>query len=255
MLSLFLLDGSGREFALEEGAELTVGAAASCSIRLPAFDVSRSHALLTCRHGKVIVVDLGSTNGTFVNGRRVKDAELVAGDQIRFSSVAAQVVTPSPAGAAGGAAAVLAREDSTGGSVPVPLEESLRPLLVRWAAAEHPAQLALVDWLVANRALAGAAVLDAEGEEIGVVAAGGQLADVLGDPECVALLRSGASGVVAREGVHLTVAGRDALALRAHDTPWLVLVPGRSMPDGEELALLVRLLAVARRLDSLPPAR
>ncbi len=255
MLSLFLLDGSGREFPLQEGAELTVGAAAHCAIRLPAFDVSRSHALLTCRQGKAIVVDLGSTNGTFVNGRRVKDAELVAGDQVRFSSVAAQVITSSPAEAAGGGAVAAARDDSTGGSVPVPLEESLRTLLVRWAAAGHPAQLALVDWLVSHRALAGAAVLAAEGEEIGVVAAGGQLADILGDPDCAALLRGGARGAVAPEGVHVTVAGRDALALRAHDTPWLVLVPGRSMPDGEELALLVRLLAVATRLDSLPAAR
>jgi hypothetical protein len=255
MLTLSLLDGSGRDYPLEDGAELTVGAAPHCSVRLGALDVSRSHALLTCRRGKVIVLDLGSTNGTFVNGRRVKEGELVAGDQLRFSSVAAQILeasagTPDEAGAES-----AEREESTSGNVPALLENSLHSLLTRWAVAGKSAQLALVDWLVTSRGVAGAAVLDNVDGVVGVVAAEGQLTGVLEDPRCVQLVNGGDTGTVAPEGIHLTFGGRDALALRAHDSPWILLVPGQAMPDGGELALIVRLSAVARRLDSAPSQR
>ena len=85
MLELILLDSSGRRFPLEEGTELMVGVASHCSVRLCAPDVSRAHALLTSRNGRTIVLDLGSTNGTFVNGKRIKETELAAGDLLRFS--------------------------------------------------------------------------------------------------------------------------------------------------------------------------
>ena len=255
MLSLSILDGSGRDYPLDEGTELTVGTAPHCSIRLAALDVSRSHALLTCRRGKVILLDLGSTNGTCVNGKRVKESELIAGDQLRFSSVGAQLVAASSPGDPEAGANVDEREESTSGSMPALLEDSLQRLLTRWSDGGQPAQLVLVDWLVSHRGLVGAAVLDAVDGEVGVLAAEGQLKEILDDPRCAELVRGGGRAAVAPEGVHLTLAGRDALVLRAHDTPWLLLVPGRSMPDGAELALFVRLLAVARRLDVAVPAR
>jgi hypothetical protein len=253
MLSLSLLDGSGRDYPLEEGMELTVGAAPHCTIRLAALDVSRSHALLTCRRGAVLVLDLGSTNGTFVNGKRVKQAELIAGDQVRFSSVAAQVVEAVSGHGSEPGTKSNEEEESTGSNVPALLDGSLHHLLLRWAAPGQPAQPALVDWLVTHRGISGAAVLDAIDGVAAVIAAEGPLAEILEDPQCDRLVNGTGAPAVAPEGVHLAVAGRDVVALRAHDTPWLLLFPGRSMPDGAELALIVRLLAVARRIDSAQP--
>jgi FHA domain len=254
MLSLSILDGRGRDYPLDEGTELTVGTASHCSIRLAALDVSRSHALVTCRRGKVIVLDLGSTNGTFVNGRRVKESELIAGDQLRFSSVGAQLVAASSPERPEAGTAVEREEESTSGGRPALLEDSLLELLTRWSDGGQPAQLVLVDWLVRHRAVMGAAVLDVIDGEVGVLAAEGQLKEILDDPRCADMVRGGGMAAFAPEGVHLVLAGRNTLALRAHDTPWLLVDPGRSMPEGAELALFVRLLAVARKLDFAPAA-
>ena len=48
---------------------------------------SRYHAEILCRpDGRVIVRDLSSTNGTWVNGRRIKTQELHANDRVQFGS-------------------------------------------------------------------------------------------------------------------------------------------------------------------------
>ncbi|MBV9719994.1 MAG: DUF3662 domain-containing protein [Candidatus Eremiobacteraeota bacterium] len=48
--------------------------------------VSRAHAVVEVTAGQAIVRDLGSTNGTFVNGRRVETRQLRDGDELRFGS-------------------------------------------------------------------------------------------------------------------------------------------------------------------------
>ena len=262
MLELILFDGSGRRFALSEDTELTVGAAARCSVRLAALDVSRTHALLTSRGGKAIVLDLGSTNGTYLNGKRIKEAEVVAGDLLRFSSVSAQLVAPGgdPSGetrVAGGRGAGAngsgpGLQSPTSGQMPVFVGDSLDSLLVRWAAGGQGAQAGLLEWLVGSRGLKGAAVLERLGREVAVVAAHGEVGRVLEDPECAELVRNGRDAA-SPEGVDLTLAGQHVLALKSAELPWLVLVPGAATPDSGELSLVARLLAVARRLDGAPP--
>lgn len=62
-----------------------VGREDSCDITFDVTGVSRKHARLSCDgDGDVEVVDLGSRNGTFVNGRRTEQAALRDGDEIRF---------------------------------------------------------------------------------------------------------------------------------------------------------------------------
>lgn len=46
--------------------------------------VSRRHAELRVRDGRWMVRDLGSINGTWLNGRRVGDAEVRPGDELRL---------------------------------------------------------------------------------------------------------------------------------------------------------------------------
>jgi pSer/pThr/pTyr-binding forkhead associated (FHA) protein len=49
-------------------------------------DVSRHHAQIVARDGAHLVVDLNSTNGTHVNGKRVKEAPLRKGDTLLIGS-------------------------------------------------------------------------------------------------------------------------------------------------------------------------
>lgn len=75
----------GETFALERGREITVGRGTGCEVRLPYTDVSRVHAKAKCSaSGKVELMDLGSTNGTYVNGRRQLYRVLRDGDKIQF---------------------------------------------------------------------------------------------------------------------------------------------------------------------------
>jgi adenylate cyclase len=83
-----LISTSGDQaFELREGAPLVVGRASSSDI--PLFDptISRRHAELDCEQSVVRVRDLGSSNGTYVNGARVETAEVAAGDVITFGSI------------------------------------------------------------------------------------------------------------------------------------------------------------------------
>ncbi|MEW6336697.1 MAG: FHA domain-containing protein [Acidobacteriota bacterium] len=259
MLELVLLDGTDRRFSLADGAEVTVGAAAQSVVRLHAADVSRQHAMVTCQRGRVVVLDLGSTNGTFVNGRRVKEAELRSGDAIRFSSVLAQVLPP---GSAGGSGERRVRTESGAGSgdqdcetsavIPVIMQESLVWLLARWSAVEGAAVSSLAEWLVTHRGMSAVAVLETAGSEVGVIAAHGALGSVLEDPVCLDLVSGEAPPEGTVETVQCELAGRRALAVRAPDVPWMVVITGASMPDTVEIELFTRLLAVARRLDAAP---
>ena len=268
MLELILLDGSDRRVALTEGTELTVGTAAGCALHMTAPDVSRAHALLTCQHGRAIVLDLGSTNGTFLNGRRVKEAEITAGDLLRFSSIMVQVAPaggeptgdePGPAEGEAGGGVGNGRGSHDPGSrsptsdqMPALFADTFSALFARWGAARQAAQADLVAWLVESRGARGAAVIEAFGREIAVVAAHGEVRAVLEDPACAALVRGG-RGDDSPQGIHLTLAGERVLALSASGLPWLLLVAGPATPDVGELSALARLLAVARRLDGTPP--
>jgi len=70
-------------FRLVKGAIKTVGRAPRADFVLDAALVSRLHCRLTNNGEYVEVVDLSSTNGTYVNDKRVNKAKLAAGDRLR----------------------------------------------------------------------------------------------------------------------------------------------------------------------------
>ena len=76
-----LLVGDGRRNVLS-GSRVVIGRSRECDIVLDDPNVSRRHAELRREDGGWLVVDLGSTNGMKVNGRRVEHAELKPGDRI-----------------------------------------------------------------------------------------------------------------------------------------------------------------------------
>ena len=66
------------------GAQLVIGRSSACQIVLGDDTVSRRHAELRFRDGRWLLRDLDSSNGTFVNGRLVTEAEVRRGDVIHL---------------------------------------------------------------------------------------------------------------------------------------------------------------------------
>src|SRR5947209_9339440 len=76
-----LLVGEGKRTVLA-GSRVLIGRSRECDIRLDDPNVSRRHAELRRDNGGWVVADLASTNGVKVNGRRVEEHALRAGDEI-----------------------------------------------------------------------------------------------------------------------------------------------------------------------------
>lgn len=67
-------------------APIVIGRLPECSIVLNDTNVSRRHAQVALEDGSVVVTDLGSTNGTFVNGKRVTRATVRPGDELAIGT-------------------------------------------------------------------------------------------------------------------------------------------------------------------------
>ena len=80
--------GQTREVPITE-PEFLIGRGADCDLRLRDSSVSRHHCTLRISGGEATVVDLGSSNGTFVNGQRVRSSAPVRnGDELKVGSCA-----------------------------------------------------------------------------------------------------------------------------------------------------------------------
>ena len=80
------LGGRPKVFILDPGQN-PVGADPRNPIHIPVRQVSRRHAVLSVDAEGVVLEDLGSTNGTFVNGVRVRKARLGENDWVQFGPV------------------------------------------------------------------------------------------------------------------------------------------------------------------------
>lgn len=79
-----------------ESTEITVGRVQGNELMLPKGNVSKRHARLLYRDGRFIVTDLNSTNGTYVNRRRITQATIVReGDRIYIGDFVLRIEVPS----------------------------------------------------------------------------------------------------------------------------------------------------------------
>lgn len=79
-------DGERRDFPVT--AEKTIiGRRQDSSLRIQTADVSRQHCEIFQDGKEIIVRDLGSSNGTYVNGKRVAEAKLLAGDKLSVGPI------------------------------------------------------------------------------------------------------------------------------------------------------------------------
>ncbi len=85
-------DYFGHSYPLK--ATMQVGRAEDANLCLPMDSISRQHARLTPAGEEVLVEDLGSANGTWINGKRVSRGQARHGDEIRFDTQRFQLVVP-----------------------------------------------------------------------------------------------------------------------------------------------------------------
>jgi len=85
--SLYVIQGRNRgaryDLAVHEGA-ITIGRESGNFVQLDDNEVSRRHAEIRRVEGRFVVGDLKSSNGTYVNNRKVERADLTSGDQIQI---------------------------------------------------------------------------------------------------------------------------------------------------------------------------
>ena len=84
---------AGKLFPLPERS--VIGRALSCEISIPEGGLSREHAEMIVESNQLIVRDLESSNGTFLNGERVTEGRPSHGDTLSFDNMSFRVIGPS----------------------------------------------------------------------------------------------------------------------------------------------------------------
>ena len=90
-LVLFKEDGTRRDLDMKRDA-VVIGRSGDCDFQIPLAVISRRHCKLSKKGERLIVKDLGSSNGTFLNDKRVLQAEAKAGDQMKVGPVIFTIV-------------------------------------------------------------------------------------------------------------------------------------------------------------------
>ena len=84
---------AGKLFPLPERS--VIGRALNCEISIPEGGLSREHAEMIVESNQLVVRDLGSSNGTFINGERVTEGRPAHGDTLTFDNMSFRVIGPS----------------------------------------------------------------------------------------------------------------------------------------------------------------
>lgn len=103
-LVMFKSDGAQKTFPLPSSVTV-IGRRRNCDLRIPLMSVSKKHCQVHEDGGKLKIRDLGSRNGTQLNGQRVEEADIKAGDHLQvgplkfvfqIDGVPQNIATPVP---------------------------------------------------------------------------------------------------------------------------------------------------------------
>jgi DNA-binding NtrC family response regulator len=184
-----------QRFELRRDGTYRIGSRGSSDIVIAQDDVSRHHAVLKVRANGFHITDLGSKNGTFVNGTRVTAAELQCGDQIQVSSATLVLVevssgtfaiapeirpTPRLEGEQG------EREDTVQYKSEATVEDIVE-LLEIGARTMHGGSLTmLLRWICDRFRLNGAMILGLDSRDVALVSSAGDLGSLVSDVSALA---------------------------------------------------------------------
>jgi hypothetical protein len=132
----------GGEFPLLPEREIVVGRSSDLDMVLVEDMVSRKHAKISTQNGQIIIMDLGSTNGTFVNGEKIKKTRLKEGDRILIGTSILKVIAsdakPVSASEAREHLEAVGRADNKGSSMSGTLSEvPIRDLLQLFSTSKR----------------------------------------------------------------------------------------------------------------------
>src|SRR5690606_12349206 len=88
-IKLDVLDANGNRIQSHQflKEKIVIGRILSADVRIDDLRVSRIHALIECRDDGVMITDLASSHGTFLNGKKIVESKLKWGDKIRIGIV------------------------------------------------------------------------------------------------------------------------------------------------------------------------
>lgn len=86
VLVMFRENGERRSFSLTRDVTV-IGRREDADFRIPLSDVSRKHSRLIKDGDTLLIEDLGSANGTYLNGVRIQESEVHAGDTIQIGPI------------------------------------------------------------------------------------------------------------------------------------------------------------------------
>src|SRR3954467_9382503 len=90
----------GGEFPIVPDKQIVVGRSSDLDMVLVEDMVSRKHARIAMQQDQIWIEDLGSTNGTFVNGEKIKRARLKEGDRVLIGTSILKVIAGDAAAGA-----------------------------------------------------------------------------------------------------------------------------------------------------------
>ena len=124
--------GTALVYALAENATVTVGRVAQCEIHVDDQAVSRRHCTLTVQGSNLVITDLSSANGTFLNEMEVRAATARPGDLIRVGSTVLEYRDPKAAANSATKTARMAAEADKG--IESVIRRRIDPADVEWLA-------------------------------------------------------------------------------------------------------------------------
>ena len=111
-LVMYKPDGTCQAFPLRK-SHVIIGRTHCCDLRIPLSSVSRKHCEIVIDDSQVLLKDLGSTNGTFVNSARVTERSLHSGDDIAVGPVRFRLEVDKPSSRTTAAASGVCRSSVT----------------------------------------------------------------------------------------------------------------------------------------------
>jgi pSer/pThr/pTyr-binding forkhead associated (FHA) protein len=84
----------GKTFIIMPGSTVTIGRTEKCDITIPGTHLSRRHTELSIQGSQLLVKDLGSANGTYLNDKSITEARAQNGDRLRLDVYSFRLVAP-----------------------------------------------------------------------------------------------------------------------------------------------------------------